>query len=57
MIFSFKLIKPVHPMRILGNESIDIVDQYDHLGVTLTNKFSWLPHILKIHQKASKKLT
>ena len=42
--------------RILGNESIDIVDQYDHLGVTPTNKFSWLPHILKIHLKASKKL-
>jgi hypothetical protein len=40
----------------LANEPIDIVDEHDHLGVTLTNKLSWRPHILKIHQKASKKL-
>ena len=56
MIFSFKLMKPLHPTRTLANESIDTVDQHDHLRVTLTNKLSWRPHILKIHQKASKKL-
>ena len=56
MIFSSKLIKPLHPTLTLANEPIDIVDQHDHLGVTLTNKLSWRPHILKIHQKASKKL-
>jgi hypothetical protein len=42
MIFSSQLIKPLHPMLTLANEAIDIVDQHDHLGVTL----------LKIHQKA-----
>ena len=56
MIFSSKLNKPLHPTLTLANEPIDIVDQHDHLGVTLTNKLSWRPHILKIHQKASKKL-
>jgi hypothetical protein len=35
MIFSSKLIKPLHPMLTLANESIDIVDQHDHLGAIL----------------------
>ena len=56
MIFSSKLNKPLHPTLTLANEPIVIVDQHDHLGVTLTNKLSWRPRILKIHQKASKKL-
>ena len=30
--------------------------QHDHLGVTLTQNLSWRPQVLKIHQKASKKL-
>ena len=29
---------------------------HEHLGLTLSSKLSWRAHILKIHQKASKKL-
>ena len=29
---------------------------HEHLGLTLSSNLSWRAHILKIHQKASKKL-
>ena len=51
MIFSSKLIKPIHPPLNLANKPIDVVTQHDHLGVTLTYNLSWWPHIFKIHQK------
>ena len=38
IIFSCKLVKPLHPTLILNNEPIKTVSQHDHLGVTLTLK-------------------
>ena len=54
MIFFSKLIKPLHPKLTMSNEPIDVV--VHHLGVTLTSNLSWRAHVLKIYQKASKKL-
>ena len=56
IIFSCKLVKPLHPTLILNNEPIKTVSQHDHLGVTLTQNLSWHPQVLKIHKKESKKL-
>ena len=54
--FSSKRIKPVHPSLYLALRPIEEVISHDHLGVTLSCDLSWRPHILKIHQKASKRL-
>ena len=40
----------------MSNEPTDVVVQQDHLGVTLTSNLMWQAHVLKINQKASKKL-
>ena len=48
--------KPFHPPLYMSNILIDEVFSHDHLGVTLTCNLSWRSHILKIHQKASKRL-
>jgi hypothetical protein len=56
MIFSAKKDKPFHPSLYLSNVLIKEVFQHEHLGVTLTFNLSWRSHILKIHQKASKRL-
>ena len=58
MIFSSKINKPFHPQLTFSDEVIKVINQHDHLGVTLTPpNLSWRPHILKIHQLASKKLS
>ena len=40
----------------MSNEPIDVVVQQDNLGMTVTSNLSWQAHVLKTHQKASKKL-
>ena len=56
MIFTSKRDKPFHPPIYMINTIIRDVTSHEHLGVTLAFNLSWRPHILKIHQKASKKL-
>ena len=56
MIFLAKLFKPFHPPLYLSNLLIKEVLQCEHLGLPLTFNLSWCSHILKIHQKASKRL-
>ena len=56
MIFLAKLFKPFRPPLYLSNLLIKEVLQCEHLGLTLTFNLSWRSHILKIHQKASKRL-
>ena len=56
MIFSTKRVKPDHPPLFLDCVGIENVPAHDHLGVTLSSNLSWRPHILKIHQKAPRKL-
>ena len=56
MIFSTKRVKPGHPPLLLDGVGIENVPVHDHLGVTFSSNLSWRPHILKIHQKASRKL-
>ena len=41
---------------ILNNNIIEDVTVHEHLRLTLSSNLSWPAHILKIHQKASKKL-
>ena len=40
----------------MNNIIIEDVTVHEHLGLTLSSNLSWRAHILKIHQKASKKL-
>ncbi len=56
IIFSAKKDKQFHPSLYLSNVLTKEVFQHEHLGVTLTFNLSWHSHILKIHQKASKRL-
>ena len=56
MIFSTKHVKPDHPPFFLDGVGIENIPVHDHLGVTFSSNLSWHPHILKIHQKASRKL-
>ena len=56
LTFSSRRAKPVHPPLYLALRPIEEVASHDHLGVTLSCDLSWHPHILKIHQKASKRL-
>ena len=56
LTFSFRRAKPVHPPLYLALRPIEEVASHDNLGVTLSFDLSWRPHILKIHQKASKRL-
>ena len=55
IVFSAKRYKPVHPPLILNNNIIEDVTVHEHLGLTFSSNLSWRAHILKIHQKASKK--
>ena len=56
LFFLAKKDKPVHPPLILNNNIIEHVTVHEHLALTLCSNLSWRAHILKIHQKASKKL-
>ena len=57
IVSSAKRGKSVHPLLILNNNIIESEDAtvHEHLGLTLCTNLSWRAHILKIHQKASKK--
>ena len=55
IVSSAKRDKSVHPLLILNNNIIEDVTVHEHLGLTLCTNLSWRAHILKIHQKASKK--
>ena len=55
IVFSAKRDKPLQPPLIL-NTIIEDVTVHEHLGLTLSSNLSRQAHILKIHQKASKKL-
>lgn len=56
IVFSAKRDKPVHPPLILNNNIIEDVTVHENLGLTLSSNLSWRAYILKIQQKASKKL-
>ena len=56
MFFSLKRDKLDHPSLIMKGVAIEEVAVHEHLGLTLSSNLSWRPHVLKIHQKASRKL-
>ena len=56
IVFSAKRDKPVHSPLILNNNIIEDVTVHKDLGLTLSSNLSWRAHILKIHQKAFKRL-
>ena len=56
IVFSLKRDKPDHPSLIMKGVAIEEVAVHEHLGLTLSSNLSWRPHVLKIHQKASRKL-
>ena len=56
LFFRQKQISLLRPSLLLNNTITEDVTVHEHLGLTLSSKLSWRGHILKIHQKASKKL-
>ena len=56
MIFSVKRLKVYHPDLFFDNNRIVDVSQHTHLGVTLTSNLSWKAHIIKVFEKACKRL-
>ena len=56
MTFSVKRMKPLHPYIFCSDKKIIEVSQHTHLGIVLSNNFSWRAHIFKIYDKASKRL-
>lgn len=56
MTFSVKRLRPHHPDIYCSDKKIIDVSQHTHLGVVLSNNFSWRAHTFKIYDKASKRL-
>jgi hypothetical protein len=56
MIFSVKKFKPHHPDLFFHGDIVANVSLHTHLGVTLSSNLSWKAHILKVYEKACKRL-
>ena len=56
IIFSNKWIKPYHSYLFYEGKKIAEVTQHDHLGLTLSSTLSWKAHILRIYEKACRRL-
>ena len=56
MIFSVKRYKVYHPDLFFDNKKIVDVTQHSHLGLTLSSNLSWKAHILKVYEKACRRL-
>jgi hypothetical protein len=56
MIFSVKKYKVYHPDLFFDNKKIVDVTQHSHLGLTLSSNLSWKAHILKVYEKACRRL-
>ena len=56
IIFSAKKLKVHHPDLFFDNKKTVDVFQHNHLGLTLSSNLSWKAHILKVYEKACKRL-
>lgn len=56
IVFSLKHNKPFHPVLFLDDKSILKIESHKHLGLTLHCSMSWKTHILRIYEKANKRL-
>ena len=57
LLFSAKHNKPDHPPLFLGETMIPEGINHTHLGITLSNNLKWNAHIIRIIDKARKRLT
>ena len=51
VLFSRKLIKPLHPALYMNQQDMIIVDSHKHDGLTFTNNLSWHEHFNNIKTK------
>ena len=56
VIFSLKHNKQVHPPLFLSSNIVKDVESHTHLGLTLQSSMSWRKHIVRVFEKASKRL-
>jgi hypothetical protein len=56
MIFSVKKFKPHHPDLFFDGDIVANVSLHTHLGVTLSSNLSRKAHVLKVYEKACKRL-
>ena len=56
IVFSLKHNKPFHPALFLDGKGISKVESHKHLGLTLHSSMSWKSHILRIYEKANRRL-
>ena len=56
VIFSLKRNKQVHPPLFLSSNIVKDVESHTHLGLTLQSSMSWRKHIVRVFEKASKRL-
>ncbi len=52
MIFSRKLDKPQHPDLLMDGQTLNILKEHKHLGLTLSDDGKWGPHISSYLNKA-----
>ena len=52
LLFSRKLVKPLHPTLYMNQQDIITVESHKHLGLTFTNDLSWHEHLNSIKTKA-----
>ncbi len=52
MIFSRKLDKPQHPDILMDGQTLNILKEHKHLGLTLSDDGKWWPHISSYLNKA-----
>ena len=52
LLFSRKLVKPLHPTLYMNQQDIITVESHKHLGLTFTNDLSWHEHLNNIKTKA-----
>ena len=56
MLIDFRIKKsPIQPLTI-KNETVDIVDTYKYLGVTIDNIFDWHAHTSTVYKKINQRL-
>ena len=54
VIFSWKRIKPHHPILKLGNEEVKASSEHKHIGMILDHKLDFQSHIREVILKERK---
>ena len=56
MIIDFRIKKDTILPLTIKNETVEIVNTYKYLGVTIDNKLDWTSHVTNVHNKINQRL-